>query len=140
MARVFTRVVDGELPGRLVWPDDDMVACRSIGPLDPGHTLVARRDEVDHRIDLDPATWQRVSEVTHTTGQALQRAFDPPRVGTAIARFDGPHCRVHVLPLAELADLDSARLDPDPDTAALDAATDRIRAFLPEFGHAERAG
>ncbi len=140
MASVFTRIIDGELPGRFVWRDDDVVAFLSIGPLAPGHTLVVPRDEVDHWIDLDPATWQRVSEVTRTIGQALQRAFDPPRVGTAIAGFEVPHCHVHVVPLRELADLDFARVDPDPDPAALDDAAERIRAALRELGHSDQVG
>ncbi len=140
MASVFTRIIDGELPGRFVWRDDDVVAFLSIGPLAPGHTLVVPRDEVDHWIDLDPATWQRVSEVTRTIGQALQGAFDPPRVGTAIAGFEVPHCHVHVVPLRELADLDFARVDPDPDPAALDDAAERIRAALRELGHSDQVG
>lgn len=140
MASVFTRIIDGELPGRFVWRDDDVVAFLSIGPLAPGHTLVVPRDEVDHWIDLDPGTWQRVSEVTRTIGQALQRAFDPPRVGTAIAGFEVPHCHVHVVPLRELADLDFARVDPDPDPATLDDAAERIRAALRELGYSDQVG
>ena len=140
MASVFTRIIDGELPGRVVWRDDVVVAFLSIGPLSPGHTLVVPRQEVDHWLDLDPATWQRVSEVTRIVGLAIQRAFDPPRVGTAIAGFEVPHCHVHVVPLRELADLDFARADPDPDPAALDEHAERIRAALRELGHDQHVG
>ncbi|MFO7961277.1 MAG: HIT family protein [Nitriliruptoraceae bacterium] len=140
MASVFTRIIDGELPGRFVWRDEQVVAFLSIGPLAPGHTLVVPRDEVDHWIDLDPATWQRISEVTRIVGQALQAAFDPPRIGTAIAGFEVPHCHVHVVPLRELADLDFARADPDPDPAALDEAAERIRTALRDLGHGDHVG
>lgn len=140
MASVFTRIIDGELPGRFVWRDDEVVAFLSIGPLAPGHTLVVPRAEVDHWIDLDPATWQRVGEVTQIIGRALQAAFEPPRVGTAIAGFEVPHCHVHVVPLRELADLDFARVDPDPDPAALDEAADRIRDALRSLGHGDHVG
>lgn len=140
MASVFTRIIEGELPGRFVWRDDEVVAFLSIGPLSPGHTLVVPRHEVDHWLDLDPATWQRVSEVTRIVGLAIQRAFDPPRVGTAIAGFEVPHCHVHVAALRELADLDFARVDPDPDPAALDGYAERIRAALRELGHDQYVG
>lgn len=140
MASVFTRIIDGELPGRFVWRDEQVVAFLSIGPLAPGHTLVVPRDEVDHWIDLDPATWQRISEVTRIVGQALKAAFDPPRIGTAIAGFEVPHCHVHVVPLRELADLDFARADPDPDPAALDEAAERIRTALRDLGHGDHVG
>ncbi|SRR6056297_496916 len=140
MASVFTRIIDGELPGRFVWRDDQVVAFLSIGPLAPGHTLVVPRDEVDHWIDLDPATWQQVSEVTRIVGRALRTAFEPPRIGTAIAGFEVPHCHVHVVPLRELADLDFGRADPDPDPDALDEAAERIRGALRDLGHGDHVG
>ncbi len=40
MPTIFTRIIDGELPGRFVWRDDHCVAFLSINPLQPGHTLV----------------------------------------------------------------------------------------------------
>ncbi len=140
MPSVFTRIIEGELPGRFVWRDDVVVAFLSIGPLSPGHTLVVPRVEVDHWLDLDAATWQRVSEVTRIVGQAIQEAFDPPRVGTAIAGFEVPHCHVHVAALRELADLDFSRIDRDPNPAALDAAAQRLRAALRTLGHEEHVG
>ncbi len=135
MPSVFTRIIDGELPGRFVWRDDEVVAFLSIGPLAPGHTLVVPRAEVDHWLDLDPRTWQRVSEVTRIVGQAIQAAFDPPRVGTAIAGFEVPHCHVHVTPMQSLADLDFSRADDDPDPAALDEHAERIRRALRDLGY-----
>ena len=140
MPSVFSRIIDGELPGRFVWRDDQVVAFLSIGPLSPGHTLVVPRVEVDHWLDLDADTWQRVSEVTRIVGQAIQTAFDPPRVGTAIAGFEVPHCHVHVAALRELADLDFTRADTDPDPAELDEAADQLRAALRELGHDEHVG
>ena len=140
MPSVFTRIIDGELPGRFIWRDDTVVAFLSIGPLSPGHSLVVPRVEVDHWLDLDAATWQRVSEVTRIVGQAIQEAFDPPRVGTAIAGFEVPHCHVHVAALRELADLDFTRADTDPDPAELDDAAQRLRAALRSLGHDEHVG
>ena len=54
MASIFTRIIDGELPGVFVWRDPECVAFLSINPMHPGHTLVVPREEVDHWIDLDP--------------------------------------------------------------------------------------
>lgn len=140
MPSVFTRIIEGELPGRFVWRDEEVVAFLSIAPLSPGHTLVVPRVEVDHWLDLDAATWQRVSEVTRVVGLAIQQAFDPPRVGTAIAGFEVPHCHVHVAALRELADLDFARADTDPDPADLDDAAERLRAALRALGHDAHVG
>ena len=52
MASIFTKIIQGELPGHFVWKDDRAVAFLSIAPLKPGHTLVVPRAEVDHWSDL----------------------------------------------------------------------------------------
>ena len=36
MPTIFTRIIDGELPGHFVWRDDRCVAFLSINPLGPG--------------------------------------------------------------------------------------------------------
>lgn len=135
MVSVFSRVIAGELPGRFVWQDETVVAFLSINPITTGHTLVVPRGQVDHWLDLDAEVWLRCSEVVHHVGRAIQRAFDPPRVGTAIAGFEVPHTHVHVLQLHELHDLDFARAETDPDPGGMDDAAERIRAALREEGH-----
>src|SRR4029453_4255272 len=39
MSTVFTKIIDGDLPGRFVWSDDRAVGFLSINPLGPGHPL-----------------------------------------------------------------------------------------------------
>jgi diadenosine tetraphosphate (Ap4A) HIT family hydrolase len=138
MATVFTRIIDGDLPGRFVWRDADVVAFLSIGPITPGHTLVVPRAEVDHWLDLEPALWRQCTEVAREIGLAIQRAYDPPRVAEIIAGFEVPHCHIHVLQAHTMSDLDFTRADPDPDPAGLDDAAERIRTALRELGHGDR--
>ena len=54
MATLFTKIIEGDLPGEFVWKDECCVAFLSIAPLNPGHTLVVPRVETEHWIDLDP--------------------------------------------------------------------------------------
>jgi histidine triad (HIT) family protein len=136
---IFTRIIDGELPGRFVWRDPEVVAFLTIAPLRPGHTLVVPVQEVDHWTDLDRATWVRMAEVQLAVGAALMRAFRPTRVGTIIAGMEVPHCHVHLVPIRTEADLDFSRADHAPDPAALDDAAERIRRALAEAGHPEVA-
>ena len=48
MPSIFTRIIDGEIPGRFLWRDDVCVAFLDVRPLGPGHALVVPRAEVDH--------------------------------------------------------------------------------------------
>ena len=99
MPTVFTRIIDGEIPGTFVWRDHECVAFLSINPITPGHVLVVPRAEVDHWLDLDPALNRRLMTVSQTIGQALERAFSPPRIGLLVAGFEIPHVHLHVLPI-----------------------------------------
>lgn len=137
MATVFTRIIEGDLPGRFVWRDERAVAFLSINPLADGHVLVVPVAEVDHWIDLPAGRWAHLNEVVRAVGQAVQRAFDPARVGTVIAGFEVPHVHVHVFPTQEMDDFDFRRADSDPDPAAMDDAAERIRRALVELGHGD---
>src|SRR5690606_32831309 len=88
MSTVFTKIINGELPGRFVWKDDRAVAFLSINPLGPGHTLVVPREEVDHWVDADADLISHLSQVAHTVGRAVREVWQPPRVGVIIAGFE----------------------------------------------------
>lgn len=137
MATVFTRIIDGELPGRFVWKDDVCVVFLSINPITDGHALVVPREEVDHWIDADADLLVHLRRVEHAIGRALQRAFEPTRVGTMIAGLEVPHLHVHVLPIDDLGDLSFANAAQDPDPDRLDDNAERIRVALRDLGYDE---
>jgi histidine triad (HIT) family protein len=131
VASIFTKIIKGELPGRFVWRDDRAVAFLTIQPLKPGHTLVVPIDEVDHWLDLDPELARHL---------AIDRAFEPEKVGLIIAGLEVSHVHLHVTPIHALQDLNFANADWNPDPADLDAAAEKIRGALRELGCSEVAG
>ena len=54
MSTLFTKIINGEIPGRFIWQDDDCVSFLTIGPLTDGHALVVPRLEVDKWTDAAP--------------------------------------------------------------------------------------
>jgi histidine triad (HIT) family protein len=130
VASVFTKIMAGELPGRFVYQDDAVTAFLTIAPLRPGHTLVVPRAEIDHWQDLPAELAAQVFAVAQRIARALRTAFPSERVGMVIAGLEVPHTHLHVVPIDHLEDLDFRRVDPAPDPAALNEATDRIRAAL----------
>src|SRR4051812_26667374 len=133
MPTIFTRIIEGELPGRFVWRDDVCVAFLSIAPLKHGHTLVVPRAEVDHWIDLDPDVNAHMMRVAQEIGRAQQAAFSPERIGLIIAGLEVPHTHLHVIPIDGMQDLDFANArDTSPD--ALAGTAEAIRAALRDLG------
>lgn len=137
MATLFTRIIDGEIPGRFVWTDDTCVAFSTIAPIAPGHTLVVPRAEVDHWIDLDDDVAAHLMVVAKAIGAAQVEAFRPARIGMIIAGMEVPHTHLHVIPIETERDLDFARADGSASAEALDDAADRLRAALAAAGHPE---
>jgi histidine triad (HIT) family protein len=130
MASIFTKIIDGELPGRFVWQDEQVVAFLTIAPLTIGHTLVVPRAEVDDWTTLDPDLLNQLMTVSRTVGAAVKRAFDAPRAGLIVAGFEVPHVHVHVFPAYGMEDFDFTRADASVDPAVLDDAQARITAAL----------
>ncbi len=136
MTTLFTRIIEGEIPGRFVWRDDRVVAFLTIAPLAPGHVLVVPVEEVDHWIDLEPDLLAAVMEVARTIGRVLQDEFQPTKVGVLVVGEEVPHAHVHLVPFRSLDQLDFANADHDPDPAELDDVAARIRAGLRAAGAA----
>ena len=134
MASVFSMIINGDLPGRFVYKDEQVVAFLSIEPLNPGHTLVVPRQEVNKWTDLPTDVWTHVAEVSQLLGQAVCRAWDAPRAGNIIAGFDVPHTHVHIFPAWQMSDYDFSQAAHDVPAADMDEAAEKIRAALAELG------
>ncbi len=135
MASLFSRIIEGELPGRFVWRDDQVVAFLTIAPLQPGHTLVVPIEEVANWVDLDPDLLTHLTAVSQIIGKAIDAAFQPAKVGLMIAGLEVPHVHIHVTPINSVTDLDFANADTGASDESLDDAAQRIRAALAEMGH-----
>jgi histidine triad (HIT) family protein len=137
MATLFTRIIDGEVPGRFVWRDERCVVFLTIAPICPGHALVVPRAEVDHWIDLDADDAAHLMRVAQVIGQAQQEAFSPARIGMIIAGMEVPHTHLHVIPIDSEADLSFARADHHATGEALDGAAEALRRALRAHGHGD---
>lgn len=137
MPTLFTRIIDGEIPGRFVWRDARCVAFLTIAPLRPGHVMVVPIAEVDHWLDLPADLAAHLMTVAQAIGRAQMMAFSPERVGLIIAGLEVPHTHLHVVPIDSEADLDFSRADDSVTDADQDAVAERLRAALIEGGHTE---
>ena len=131
---MFTRVIDGEIPGTFVWKDEHCVAFLSINPLKRGHTLVVPRMEIDHWLDCPPELSAHLFAVARDIGSALQRAFQPTRIGLVIAGLEVPHLHIHLVPIDGVHDLDFANAARSVEREQLEEVASAIRAELESMG------
>ncbi|QLD90492.1 HIT family protein [Natronomonas salina] len=103
---IFCRIVDGEIPSRTVYEDDEVLAFLDANPLSPGHTLVVPKAHhqflSDLPADLSASVFAAVRELT----PRVQRAVDAEAHTIAVndgpaAGQEVPHLHVHVVPRFE---------------------------------------
>jgi histidine triad (HIT) family protein len=133
---LFTRIIDGELPGTFVWRDERCVAFLSINPVRDGHVLVVPRAEVDHWVDLEPELTRHLITVAQVIARAQQQAFTQERIGLLIAGLEVPHTHLHLIPMASESDLHLANAKASVSPEELERNASAIRAALVEQGAA----
>jgi histidine triad (HIT) family protein len=129
MPTIFTRIIQGDLPGHIVYRDETCVAFMSIAPLSPGHTLVVPIVEVDHWIDLDGATMAHLTKVSQEIASVIDQAYSPSKVAMMIIGDEVPHVHIHLIPFNSASDLsfaNAANTAPEE----LELAADLIRTGL----------
>jgi histidine triad (HIT) family protein len=130
MATIFTRIINGEIPGTFVWRDDRCVAFMSINPMAVGHTLVVPIAEIDHWVDAPADLTAHLFEVTRRIGVAQRAAFGCERVGVIVAGYEVPHTHIHVIPTSSMGQLSFANAAAHSDPVELETAAAAIRAHL----------
>ena len=112
MATIFTKIIEGEIPGQIVYSDDVCAAFMDIEPLTVGHVLLVPRAEIDHWIDLDAETTAHLMAVASRIGHAQMKVVRRERIGVIIQGFEVPHAHIHVFPADTAEDFDVARRGP----------------------------
>ena len=132
MSTVFTKIIDGEIPGRFVYKDEDVAAFLTIEPIAYGHTLVVPIKEVDKWTDLEPELWAKMNAVAQRIGAAIVSEFECERAGYLIAGFEVPHAHIHVFPANDMSGytLSTAMRHDETDAEKMDAAAETIREGL----------
>lgn len=136
MATIFTRILNGELPGTFVYKDDVVFAIMTIAPIRPGHTLLIPRQEIDHWIDMPPEVSAHMMRVGSFLGEAIQQAFPCRKVGISVIGLEVPHVHFHLIPIDDIVDMDFSKQDRNTPPEAIAAAGERIRKALADLGHA----
>jgi histidine triad (HIT) family protein len=137
---LFTRIINGEIPGRFVWKDEHCVAFLTIAPIRPGHTLVVPRGEIDSWLDAPPELTAHLFQTAQHVARGIQAAFPCTKVGLMIAGLEVPHMHIHLTPIDAIRDMDFALQDHKAQAADLDAAAEKLRGALRALGHAEAEG
>ena len=133
MATLFTKIINGEVPGTFVYQHDKCVAFLDVAPMTEGHVMVVPREEISHWIDADADLLAHLTAVAKSIGEAQKRAFDCDRIGLLIVGYEVPHLHIHVLPTTSMDDFDISDRAPMQTPEQLEAPAEKIRQALSEL-------
>jgi histidine triad (HIT) family protein len=112
---LFTRIVNGEIPCHKICEDERFLAFLDIRPINPGHTLVIPKKEIDYFFDLDDAMMGGIMVYAKKVARAIKKTVECRRVGVMVAGIEVPHAHVHLVPIQSVGDLNFAKAKPVDD-------------------------
>lgn len=104
MSTIFSKIIAGEIPSYTVWEDERHYAFLDINPVQPGHTLVVPRQEIDYLFDMDDAAYTALWQAVRTVEAKVRKATDAKRIVVDVVGYEVPHVHVHLVPTQTLAD------------------------------------
>lgn len=124
---IFTKIIKGEIPCHKVYEDDKTFAFLDIHPVQPGHTLVVPKTQVEFVWDLAAEDYRAVMETVQKVAKRLQEVLGVPFVGSQVIGVDVPHAHVHIIPFHSVEEF---RVRPDmaaePDNETLAVMAEKL--------------
>jgi len=125
MNSIFTKIIDREIPAHIVFEDEYTLAFLDINPVQPGHTLVVSKLEVNHLQDLDDEHYTALMMTVKRLATHFKHVLGTERVCLKVEGFDVQHVHVHLIPANTAAEFKAEPTTADPED--LEAMAQRLR-------------
>jgi|SRR3990167_4497338 len=117
---IFAKIIRGEIPCHKVYEDDKTLAFLDIHPVQPGHTLVIPKEQIEFVWDLPDDLYQSVMNTTKKVALRLREVSGKRYVSERIVGVDVPHAHVQLIPFNAVAELRAQQdMSSEPDHHAL---------------------
>lgn len=130
MPSIFSRIINSEIPCQKLFENKDFLAFLDLRPVNPGHTLVIPKKEVDYFFDLEDQNLGEIMVFSKKIARSIKKAVPCKKIGLIVAGLEVPHAHIHLIPIVgsvhELA-FSNAKTASSED---LEAMAKKIRACL----------
>lgn len=109
MSSIFTRIIKGEIPCEKILENDKLFAFLDIRPINPGHTLVVPKVELDELFDEADDVLESALPFAKVIARALKKSVPCKRIGVLVAGFEVPHAHIHLVPIQAEGELSFSR-------------------------------
>jgi histidine triad (HIT) family protein len=130
MPTVFTKILAGEIPAHKILENNEYLAFLDIRPVNPGHTLVIPKQEIDYIFDIEDELLRGLIVFAKKVAKTISKTIPCKKVGVMVAGLEVPHAHIHLIPIIEsLTELNFARAKAMPQEE-LTAIAAKMRANL----------
>ncbi len=107
---VFCKIINGEIPSKKVYEDDDVLAILDLSQATMGHTLVMPKKHFDTILDADSKTVEKVFAVVQKLAKKITKNLNATGVNilcntNPVAGQTVMHMHVHIIPRYNESDL-----------------------------------
>lgn len=125
---IFTKIIKGEIPAYKLYEDELTLAFLDIHPVQPGHTLVIPKKQIEFVWDLPEEDYQAVVATAKKVALRLREVLGTKYVGERVVGVDVPHAHIQLIPFNTVAEWHAPQdMDAEPDHAELKRLANRLR-------------
>lgn len=126
---IFTKIIKGEIPCHKVYEDEHTIAFLDIHPIQPGHTLVVPKKQVETFMDLDDSDANSLWASARKVARSLSQAYpEKKRIALMIVGLDVDHAHIHLIPIDSEAEFRVPQdTSTEPDHAELAKIAEKLR-------------
>lgn len=113
---VFCKIINGEIPSKKIYEDDDVLAILDISQATKGHTLVMPKKHYSNLLEIEDYEYLKVMNKAKDIAKAIEKAYNPvgfnilnncnERAGQTVMHF-----HVHVIPRYDNDDIEIKFID-----------------------------
>ena len=105
MSSIFTKIINGEIPGYKIAEDENFIAILDVNPNAKGHTLCIPKQEINKIFDMDETLYLGLMKFSRKVAKAIEKTVECKRIGVAVVGLEVPHVHVHLIPLHDMDDM-----------------------------------
>ena len=125
---IYTKIIKGEVPCHKIYEDSDTLAFLDIYPVQPGHTLVIPKKQIEFVWDLPDDLYQAVMLTSKKVALRIREVMPQTYVHQRVVGTDVPHAHIHLIPFNETSELRrEPNMSGEPDNEALAAVAEKLK-------------
>lgn len=110
MSTIFTKIINREIPAKIIYEDDLVIAFLDISQFTLGHTLVVPKKEYQNIYELDEKISNHLFSVVVKVAKAIKTSLNPNGINLlnnneVTAGQSVFHYHIHIIPRYDLTDV-----------------------------------